>query len=279
MLQGLVEGDLMDPGFIRSIEEKALARRARIGVGVWNADRKLLESLEDGAKYADLLLVGNPGSDCSLDRIWTEEPWKKLVELLAEGQIDGAVRGNLPASRTMKALSERFGIRVKRIALLEIPGWAFFLGPVGIDEGDSISDRLGLVIDGARYLEHIGISPSPKISILSGGRTEDLGRSEKVDRSLEEGEFIASRAQECNLMARHKGILIESCRGDDLIIAPDGISGNLIFRTLLLLCGANALGAPVLMDKIFIDSSRARGNFNGPIMLSSALVGYRELSR
>jgi putative methanogen marker protein 4 len=260
----------MDSGFIRSLEERARARRARIGVGIWNEDTEIMASLEAATEYADLLLVGTPGFDCSLDCLRTDEPWKKLVSLLAEGQIDGAVRGNLPASRTMKAVAEQFRIKVKRIALLELPGWAFFLGPVGIDEGDTVSDRLGLVIDGERYLKHMGVFP--KISILSGGRIEDLGRSVKVDRSLAEGEFIASMARDAGLRAQHKGILIETCKGDDLIIAPDGISGNLIFRTLLLLCGASALGAPVLMDKVFIDSSRARGNFNGPIMLASALL-------
>jgi putative methanogen marker protein 4 len=265
----------MDSGFIRSLEEKARSRRARIGVGIWNADEEITTSLEAAAEYADLLLVGKPGKDSSLECLFTEEPWNKIVSLLAEGRIDGAVRGNLPASRTMKALALQFGIKVKRIALLELPGWAFFLGPVGIDEGDTISDRLGLALDGQRYMERMGVGVFPKISILSGGRMEDLGRSGKVDRSLAEGEFIASRARDAGLRAQHKGILIESCKGDDLIIAPNGISGNLIFRTLLLLCGANALGAPVLMEKVFIDSSRARGNFNGPIMLASALAEHK----
>jgi len=76
--------------------------------------------------------------------------------------------------------------------------------------------------------------------------------------------------------AKHRGILIESCRGDDIVIAPEGVSGNLIFRTLLLLCTASSYGAPVLMDKVFVDSSRAREGFDGPVMLASAMVGMRE---
>jgi predicted methyltransferase MtxX (methanogen marker protein 4) len=117
---------------------------------------------------------------------------------------------------------------------------------------------------------------APKAAVLSGGRMEDLGRCERVDRSLAEGELIAERAREAGLQARHKGILIESCRGDDIVIAPDGISGNLIFRTMLLLCGAKSYGAPVLMDEIFIDSSRARKGFDGPVMLASAMAGMRD---
>ena len=139
---------------------------------------------------------------------------------MAEGEIEGAVRGNLPAGRTMRALAEQFDIKVKRLALLELSGWAFLLGPVGIDEGETILDRLGLVLEGAKFLQNMGIAP--KVAVLSGGRMEDLGRCERVDRSLAEGELIAARAREAGVEAKHKGILIESCRGDDIVIAPEG---------------------------------------------------------
>ena len=102
-----------------------------------------------------------------------------------------------------------------------------------------------------------------------------MGRCERVDRSLLEGELIAARAREAGVQASHKGILIESCRGDDIVIAPEGVSGNLIFRTLLL-CRAQSFGAPVLMDRIFVDSSRARTGYNGPVMLASCMAGMRE---
>lgn len=263
----------MDSDFIKSLQNLALARRARIGIGIWNADADLIASLQSAGKYADLLLVGEPCCDCSFDYVSTKEPWKELVRLLAAGEVEGAVRGNLPAGRTMQALAEQFEIRVMRLALLELSGWAFLLGPVGIDEGETVQDRLGLVLEGAKLLQQMGVAP--KAAVLSGGRMEDRGRCERVDCSLAEGEQIAARAREAGLQARHKGILIESCRGDDIVIAPDGISGNLIFRTLLLLCGANSLGAPVLMEKIFVDSSRARGSFDGPVMLASAMAGMK----
>lgn len=263
----------MDESIVRSIECLARKNRARIGLGVWKADSNLLVSLQEAAKFADLVLVGDAKID-GLECIPSERPWEDLVSLLARREIDGAVRGNLSAGRTMKSLAREFDIRVRRLALIELSGWAFFLGPVGIDEGETISDRLSLVTEGAKYLRRMGIEP--KVSVLSGGRMEDLGRSERVDRSLADAEFIASRAHEAGVDAKHKGILIESCRGDDIVIAPEGVSGNLVFRTLLLLCGANSLGAPVLMDRVFVDSSRARGNFNGPVMLASAMAGMKE---
>jgi putative methanogen marker protein 4 len=266
----------MDAEFIRSLRKRARSRHARIGIGIQNANADLINGLQTATEYADILLVGDPCCDCALDYITPEDPASELVELLARGEIDGAVRGNVSASKAMKTLSMRFDIKVRRMALLELNGWAFFLAPVGIDEGETLADKLDLVLGGAKYLQGMGITPA--VSILSGGRMEDVGRSLRVDQSLADAEFVAARARACSINASHKGILIESCRGDDLILAPDGISGNLIFRTLMLLCRATALGAPVLMEEIFVDSSRARNDFTGPVMLASAMVGMKESS-
>jgi predicted methyltransferase MtxX (methanogen marker protein 4) len=266
----------MDSIFVRSLREKARSRHARIGIGIWNADQDLIASMQSAREYADLVLVGDPAGINSGDLEWTrsKEPWRDLARLLAEGEIDGAVRGNLPAARSMRALSDQFGVRVRRLALLQVCGWAFLLGPVGIDEGESMSDRLELLTGGAYLLQEMGVSS--RAAVLSAGRLEDQGRCERVDRSLVEGELIARRGREMGLVAEHKGILIESCRGDDIVIAPEGVSGNLIFRTLLLLCNAESFGAPVLMEKVYVDSSRARGGFDGPVMLASAMEGMRK---
>ena len=85
-----------------------MSKRARIGIGIWNADADLIASLQSAGKYADLLLVGEPCGDCAFDYVPSNEPWKELVRLLAAGEIDGAVRGNLPAGRTMRVLAEQY---------------------------------------------------------------------------------------------------------------------------------------------------------------------------
>lgn len=265
----------MDASFIKSLQDRAEQRHARIGIGIWNPDRELIASLRSASRFAELLVVGNVDESCPYEHICTDEPWKELVGLLADGEIDGAVRGNLPAGRTMRALVDRFGKPVRRLALLELSGWAFLLGPVGIDEGETAQDRLDLLLGGSRLLQNLGVLPHA--AVLSGGRMEDRGRCERVDRSLLEGDQIAARALDEGISATHKGILIENCRGDDIVIAPEGISGNLIFRTLMLLCGAQSYGAPVLWEeKIFIDSSRARSGFDGPVMLAGAMAGMRK---
>jgi len=263
----------MDANFVERMEKAARSRRARIGIGIHGGGQSILSGIEPALEYAEVVIVGDPGCDTDLETIPSDDPAADLVDLLARGKIDGAVRGNVSASRAMRSIARTFDVTVRRLSILILQDWCFFLAPVGIDEGDSISDRLNLAVLGAEYLRKIGIEP--RVSILSGGRLEDLGISDRVDRTLAEAELVARIAKNRGVKALHRGILIETCRDSDIIIAPDGISGNLIFRTLMLLSGAKGLGAPVIMDEVFVDSSRARSDFTGPLMLASALVGLK----
>jgi len=82
----------MDASFIKSLQDRAEKTHARIGIGIWNADRELMASLHSAERFAELLVVGNVDESCPYEHICTDEPWKELVRLLANGVIDGAVR-------------------------------------------------------------------------------------------------------------------------------------------------------------------------------------------
>ncbi|HNR59062.1 MAG TPA: methyltransferase, partial [Methanothrix sp.] len=160
----------MDGEFVDRLERAARGRRARIGVGVSGGGPELLAGLAEASDLAEIVLVGDPGpgAEVEVDLIRADDPASRLVELLAGGEVDGAVRGNLSATRVMRKISKTFEVRVRRLSLLALPDWSFFLAPVGIDEGDSISDRLNLAVQGAKYLESMGVEA--QVSILSGGR-------------------------------------------------------------------------------------------------------------
>ncbi len=54
-------------------------------------------------------------------------------------------------------------------------------------------------------------------------------------KRLDDAKFVILRAREEGYNVRHYGILIEDAVGEaNFILAPDGVSGNLIFRTLVL---------------------------------------------
>ncbi len=267
----------MNADLLLEIERKARTNRARIGIGVGTVSEKFIRSVQDALEYADVVLVGDEKQirslDTELEMIRSMEPSKKLIELLVNGEIDGAVRGTLSATKTLSALKNSLGItKLYRMALIETAnGIPFFLGPVGIDEGNSVEDKIELVKRGAVHMKRLGINV--KVGILSGGRFEDKGRSQIVDGTLEEAEIVTQRLIDIGIDAKNYSILIEDAiKEANFIIAPDGISGNLIFRTLVFLGGGHGYGAPVLIDKVFVDTSRVKDDASRAIMLAGALV-------
>ncbi|KAF5415275.1 MAG: hypothetical protein C5S48_06135 [Candidatus Methanogaster sp.] len=269
---------------IGMIRNRAKACRARVGIGIADgtASKFVIADIESARRFADVVLIGDAkelsttGTD--LEIIHSNKPEVELVGRLVDGRIDAAVRGTLGATRTLGCLKSALGVsRLDRLALLTTAdGVPFFLVPVGIDEGNSVADRVDLVSKSVNAIRRFGITE--KVAVLSGGRFEDAGRSEIVDQSLADGEVVTGMLCERGIDAKHYGILIEDAIQDaNVIVAPDGITGNLIFRTLTFLGGGGGFGAPVLADLIFVDTSRVKVKFSDAIMLASALVWGAEL--
>jgi putative methanogen marker protein 4 len=248
-------------------------------MGIRDPSPKMLESARKAQEmgYAHVILVGSKKEiyevGTELEVFDTDEPEKALSELLISREVDAVIRGTAKASGALAHLKAVLGTkRICRLALLlTADGKPFFLAPVGIDEGNTIADKLHMITLGAEHIRRFGIEPF--VGVLSGGRVGDIGRDRRVDRTLADGEFVSKRAMELGINTKHHTILIEDAiKESNFILAPDGISGNLIFRTLAFLGGGDGLGAPVLMDDyVFVDTSRVGGHFTKAIMLASAL--------
>jgi len=257
---------------------EALADQSKnkVGLGVGERSVDLLRGIERARCYAHIVLIGAEEIE-GWDLIIANEPEKKLVELLMNGTVDALVRGTVSARKALQVLKERAGLRrIRRAALLSTAqGNEFFLTPVGIDEGNSISEQVYLVTKTAELLDSLGITP--KVGVLSGGRAEDKGRARAVDRTLKRAEQLTRRLSAAALDTTNYGILIEDAvLSSNVLVAPDGISGNLIFRTLTLLGGGKGHGAPLLgIPYTFVDTSRSGSAFGDAIIVASALSHLR----
>ena len=262
------------------ITNRARASRARVGIGIGAGviNESVLADIKSASEFADIVLIGKAEQmrtiSTDLEIVHSENPELELVRQLADGRIDAAVRGTLSATKTLSHLRSVFKMpALQRLALLTTAdGTPFFLAPVGIDEGNSRDDKIELICKSISYITaKFGIRV--KVAVLSGGRFEDVGRSALVDQSLADGEFTCGKLRELGIDAKHYGILIEDAIKDaNFVVAPDGITGNLIFRTLTFLGGGNGFGAPVLMERVFVDTSRVKTNLSNAIMLASALA-------
>ncbi len=249
-----------------SVLAKGRGQDRKIGIGATTDIEKVeaSASIANSAGYGKVAVFSDAGA---------------LVKALKNGELDAAVRGDLDSNGVMKAIKKEFAIdHVLRMAILQPRnGKVFFFAPVGVDEGNTVAQKIELVTLGAALMRRLGIEP--KVGVLAGGRKGDEGRDARVDRSLAEADEVVAKALQQGVTARNAEILIEEAVKDcNLIIAPDGISGNLIFRTLHFLGEGRALGAVVLnIDKVFVDTSRAKSSYVDSIALASALVGGKKL--
>lgn len=177
-----------------------------------------------------------------------------LLAALREGEIQAAVRGELEAGEFIRQVMAMGGRkRAFRIALLSTSrGRPFLFAPVGIDEGDTLEEKTRFVRYGRSLLAELGWPD--RVGILSGGRMEDRGRSARVDGSLRQAETLAARTG-----ARLRHILIEEAVEEDaFVLAPDGRTGNLIYRTLVHLGNGRSHGAVYYPGRqVIVDTSRA----------------------
>ncbi|MFX0060030.1 MAG: methanogenesis marker protein Mmp4/MtxX [Candidatus Hodarchaeota archaeon] len=214
-----------------------------------------------------------------LSLIESKEPETEILRYLNDGAIQAVIRGNLSSDKFIKNLKNIFnGSETNRLALLEsVKGYQFFFGPVGIDECTNIEKKIIFIEKALIQFHNLKLEPS--ISILSGGRIGDIGRNFQVDNTINNAiEIVRFFKKKYNyLKINHDEILIENAikNNANLIIAPDGISGNLIYRTLVHLGGGKAYGAIYMgLDHIILDTSRAGSQHEiyGALIMALALT-------
>jgi putative methanogen marker protein 4 len=251
---------------IEGLQYHANRNHAIVGLGMDDSgsfsSKEIIKKSADNAKslgYAEVVTYSSPSD---------------LILALKAGDVQCAVRGNFRSKPVLNSIRKEFGISsIFRAAILCVDdNFSFFLAPVGIDEGIFIEERFEFIKLIDPILQDLGVVP--KIAIISGGRVmEDFGRSGVVDESLHAGEKLFSKAKDAGYDVKHYGVLIEEAyKESNVIITPNGIVGNLLFRTLHLVGDCRSFGAPILnLDKVFVDTSRSKKDYTDALMLASAL--------
>ncbi len=194
-------------------------------------------------------------ADVDFEVILTESE-EELSSMLLNKNVDGAVRGSLSSTKILSYLRKEYIQKIYRASLLELNNHKFLLAPVGVYEANDLQDKLKIIELGTEFLSKLGIEP--KIDVISGTRPETLGINPKVDYFIEESVDLVEKVKNKFFI---KEYLLDDAIQDNanIILAPDGISGNLIFRSLVFLGMTKSYGAVSLgMDEIFIDTSRSQ---------------------
>jgi predicted methyltransferase MtxX (methanogen marker protein 4) len=250
---------------LRLVQSRSEAAQARVALGSVQegdpADITAARATESG--LGPVTVLRDPG---------------ELVGALVEGRVDAAVRGTLPSSTTIPLLLEAVGApSAMRVALLEVgEGQSVLLAPVGIDEGRDLEERWALLRGAAGLARRLGAEP--RVAVMSMGRPGDAGRGEAIALSQRECESLRSAAEAEGIEAVCAGIQLERAVVDgNVVLAPDGVTGNMVFRALHLVAGLDSWGAVAMgaLPLVFVDTSREKGDYLGAIHLARALVGLR----
>ena len=217
-------------------------KKIAIGIGKNKNIKKACDIFIKENKNVELKLVDNEND---------------LIKAILDEKTDAVIRGSLAASGVMKKLKKNYP-DISRATYINGEDVEFLLTPVGIDEGATLEDKFKIAINCAEFFKRQ--SKTPKICVMACGRKGDYGRSPKISKSIDDSEELTRMIKEnTDFEVINHYILIEQAIKDkcNIIIAPDGIIGNIIFRTLVLVnswpsCGAVTFG----IDAIYIDTSR-----------------------
>ena len=194
----------------------------------------------------------HPQTDIKL--IYSDED---LVKAVLDDKIDAVIRGSLPASHIMQELKEHYP-NLSRATYVNGDEYEFLLSPVGIDEGKNVEERFEIAMNCIDFLKKVG--KEPKIAVLAEGREDDFGRGSEVSNSIVESKQLTKLIEEnTSEEVTNYFILIEKAINSksNIIIAPNGRVGNIIFRTLVLLSSWPSYGAVTFgIDRVYIDTSR-----------------------
>ncbi|WP_292884987.1 methanogenesis marker protein Mmp4/MtxX [Methanobrevibacter sp. UBA212] len=180
-----------------------------------------------------------------------------LIKAILDDNVAAVVRGSLPASNIMQYLKKHYP-NLSRATYVNGNGHEFLLSPVGIDEGNTVDEKYEIVLNCIDFLKKVG--KKPKIAVLAEGREDDFGRGSEVSNSIIDSKKLTKIIKEnTSEDVENYFILIEKAINSkaNIIIAPNGRVGNIIFRTLVLLNSWPSHGAVTFgIDKTYIDTSR-----------------------
>lgn len=260
------------------IIERARTSPARIAIGAEKGyEKKVIESAKRAEElgYASVVVVSRERLAGGIENVVSASPEAELVSMLKKGEVAGIVRGSLDINPIMNALKVQFGIRkLLRLAILQPPHASpFVFAPVGIDDAWGVREKVRLGQLGADLMRRLGIEEN--IAVLGGGRKGDIGRSAITDRSIRGAEKAADALARKGYRATCMYILFEEAiEKYNFILAPDGISGNLIYRSLCLVGEGTGMGGPAVgVDFVYVDTSRAGKTYHNAICCASALSG------
>ena len=266
------------------IDALVVRGRPRIGIGIRSADPRLVEELASSAEIAEIVLVGP--AELEVGGEWQiragPEPEERLAAMLADGEIDGLLRGTLDAVKTIHAYMAASGDSDTTCpALIEDAGGRqFFFSAVTNHEGFTREQRLHEARLTAAFMRRLEIEPRVAVyaAVRHGTVAELEGQpdplSQLLAKTYEDAEWLVAALRSDGLDAANMTIELNVAieNGYDLHVPVSGIIGNQVARAFMA-SGGKMLAAPRIgLNKPYEDNSRTEGSLGHHVRWLTALI-------
>jgi len=274
--------------FQKVVKSKLKLGKPKVGFGLARPDKEILNSLRKSKKYADIILVGSKSIEkvVGFKKIITKNPEKLLPELLVKGEFNGIVRGTIDDFKTFEAYQKLVGKnktkKMIELALLEDAfGRQFFLSegsnPLGWKLEEKIKNCEGII----KFIKKIGIKP--KIGVITGVRHNTYKKRKSIktgvigilNKTYEDAEDIVKYFRKKKVAIKNYTIELDTAIKDNcnVIIPPNGMVGNQIFRALCLVGGGKTLiVSRANLPHPYEDNSRSEKDFESHVKWLKAWI-------
>jgi len=282
--------------FEKIIRERIKLGKPKIGFGLKEPNKEVLKSLVKSKKYAEIILVGPKAINSvkGFQKIISEEPEKELAKVLFNEEVEGIIRGTIDDFKTFEAYSALIG-KEKAKEMIELAlmkdfyGRQFFVSqgsnPFGWTKEEKIKDCEGII----RFMK-AELDIKPKIGLITGVRHETYARKKEIkegvqgilNQTYEDAEFVVDYFTKKGIDVKNYTIEIETAlnEGCNIIVPPNGMVGNQIFRTLAFLGGGSLLtGSRANLPHPYEDNSRGETDFETHIRWLVAWINGRKFRK
>ncbi len=283
----------MAKNILANIERTAAAKKPLVGFGLAKHNAKILKSLHRARKYANIVLVGPQKlpSERGFRIIRDRNPERRLASLLANGEVDGIVRGTVDDFKTFEEYRDLTGVNIApdagELGLVEdAHGRQFFISQASNPSGWSKEQKRHDCETVVNFM-HRELGIVPVIGFIAGVRHETFRRRKRaqspvrrqLNQTYKDAEYLSAYFRRRGIKATNYAIEIQTAlnEGCNIIVPPNGMVGNQIFRTLVFLGGGKLLMSPRLnLPHPYEDNSRNETDFESHVRFLAAWIGLRK---
>jgi len=183
------------------------------------------------------------------------------VRLAREGKVDAIMKGSLHTDELLRAVLDReCGLRTERRVshafLMDVPKYPrpLLITDAAVNIAPKLADKADILQNAIDLMNRLGYE-APRVAILSavetvnpaiGSTIEAAALCKMVDRGQITGGIVDGPLAFDNAVnveaARIKGIVSPVAGRADVLLVPDLESGNMLYKQLVYLAGADAAG-------------------------------------